>query len=84
MCAAITNLISSITAGSAAKHGMDKTRCSSGLRCMSIILKMQWEAEQCAEDGGGSGIMYLCSDLVIYVWNGKYKSYSEKHIICAD
>ena len=39
---------------------------------------MQWEAEQCAEDGGGSGIMYLCSDLVIYVWNGKYKSYSEK------
>ena len=28
-------------------------------------------AEQCAEDGGGSGIMYLCSNLVILYGKGQ-------------
>ena len=55
MCAAITNLISSITAGSAAKQGMDKTRCSSGHQCVSIISKMQWEADSVQKTGVAVG-----------------------------
>ena len=45
-----------------------------GLQWVSSLAHQNQDAvgaEQCAEDGGGSGIMYLCSNVVILYGKGQ-------------